>query len=112
MGTIKLPDITRKVCERTGYSIYEIKPIVDTVFIVLVDELVKGNEILIKNFGRFTLVKRMPRKCLDARNGNEIISNFSATIKFKMAKRLGDKLALLTDPKYDWGDDDDNIGVE
>lgn len=111
MGTLNRKDIAKEVCNRTGYTVAEITPIVEEVFKVMFDKLLEGDDILIKNFGRFTLTTHGSRPCTDARTGLPTMTGFKATIKFKMAKRLGDKLALLTDPKYDWGDDDDIIGV-
>lgn len=111
MGMLNYKQLARKVAKKTGYHVGEVQYIVKATFAVMLEELLNDNEIMITNFGKFQLSKRAPRKCIDARTGLPTMTNYKADIKFTTALRLGEKLALLTDPKYDWGDDN-SVGDE
>lgn len=108
MSVKKLPDIVGEVSKKIGFRRLDIDPIVRLVFKVMLDELKQGNDVMIKGFGRFTLSKRPPRMCFDAKNGQYTTSSFKASIKFKPSERLCDELAVLLNPELDWGEDDGN----
>lgn len=104
MQVIKTVDITKEIVKRTGFQKSDVTMVVDEVFPIILEALTKGDDVMIKKFGRFTLLRKTPRVCTDARNGKKTMSNYKAVIKFKQSEMIGNQLAILTNPEYDWGD--------
>ena len=107
MEVKKLKDIEKTVCGKTEFRSEDVKMVVEEVFPAILDELLQGNDVMIKRFGRFTLLKKEPHVCVDARTGKKTMSNYKAIIKFKPSVMVGNQLAILTNPEYDWGDDEE-----
>lgn len=101
----KLKDIEKTVCAKTQFRYEDVALVVEEVFPTILDELLKGNEVMIKRFGKFTLLKKEPHVCVDARSGKKTMSNYKAIIKFKPSAMIGNQLAILTNPEYDWGEE-------
>lgn len=106
MSVIKLKDIEKTVCANTQFRSEDVKMVVEEVFPAIIDELLKGNDVMIKRFGRFTLLKKQPHVCVDARTGKKTMSNYKAIVKFKPSVMVGNQLAILTNPEYDWDSDE------
>ena len=104
MKVIKLRDIVREVSSRTEFRKEDVETVVEEVFPVILEALTRGDDVMIKKFGRFTLLKKEPHVCVDARTGKKTMSNYKAIIKFKPSVLIGNQLAILTNPEYDWGD--------
>lgn len=105
MKAKKVGDIIETISERTMYKEEDIKEIVNMVFPIMLEMLLNGDDIMVKRFGRFTFKKKPPRVCVDARTGKKTMSNYKVEIKFRQSRKLADKLAILTNPEYDWGDE-------
>lgn len=104
MKVIKTVDIGREIAKRTGFQQSDVMIVVDEVFPIILEALTRGDDVMVKKFGRFTLLRKKPRVCTDARNGKKTMSNYKAVIKFKQSEMIGNRLAILTNPEYDWGD--------
>ena len=107
MSLIKLGDIEKEISKRTDFRAEDVETVIEMVFPIMLEALTRGDDIMIKRFGRFTLLKKEPHVCVDARTGRKTMSNYKATIKFKQSEMIGDQLAILTNPEYDWGDDEE-----
>lgn len=107
MRLLKIGDIEKEIARRTNFRQDDIEMVVELVFPIMLEALTRGDDIMIKRFGRFTLLKKEPHVCVDARTGKKTMSNYKATIKFKQSEMIGDQLAILTNPAYDWGDDEE-----
>jgi len=106
MKVTKLRDIEKTVCAKTEFRKEDVCLVVEEVFPAILEELLAGNDVMIKKFGRFTLLKKEPHVCVDARTGKKTMSNYKAIIKFKPSVLIGNQLAILTNPEYDWGDEE------
>ena len=106
MKVVKLSDIRNEISRRTGFKRADIDLVLNEVFPLMLDALVRGDDVMIKRFGRFTLLKKEPHVCVDARTGKKTMSNYKAIIKFKQSEMIGDQLAVITNPEYDWGDEE------
>ena len=105
MEVITLRDIGKEISARTGVKTSEVMLVIELVFPIILESLLRGDEVMITNFGKYTLQRKEPHVCTDARTGKKTMSNWKAIIKFKQAVRVGRKLCVLTNPEYDWGDD-------
>lgn len=105
MGLITLKDISSEISARTGIRKSEVMFVLELVFPIILESLLRGDEVMITNFGKFELQKKPPHVCTDARTGKKTMSNWKAIVKFRQAERLGRKLCILTNPEYDWGED-------
>ena len=105
MSLMKLGDITTEICRRTDFKREDVETVVELVFPVILEFLLRGDDVMIVRFGRFNLWKRPPRVCTDARTGKPTMSSWKALIKFKPSRMVQNQMAVLTNPEYDWGDD-------
>lgn len=107
MRVVKLHELRTEICNQTGFRSEDVDAVLDSLFPLMLDALSRGDDIMIKRFGRFSLRKSSPHVCTDARTGKKTMSSYKATIKFKQSKMIGEQLAILTNPEYDWGDDEE-----
>lgn len=105
MKVIKLVDIGKEISKRTGYNRAEVMIVLDLVFPIILETLFNGDDVMIKRFGRFTMVHKEPHVCTDARTGKKTMSNYKAVVKFRVSRMLEKRLNILANPEYDWGDD-------
>ena len=105
MKVVKLIDIGKEISNRTGYNRQEVMVVLDLVFPIILETLFNGDDVMIKRFGRFTMIRKEPHVCTDARTGKKTMSNYKAVIKFRISRMLETKLKILANPEYDWGDD-------
>lgn len=107
MSVRHITDIEKEIAKRTNYRTEDIKQVVELVFPIIMEMLLADDEVTIKRFGRFSLLKKQPRLCTDARTGKKTMSNFKAVIKFRQSVKMAPRLAILTNPEYDWGDEEE-----
>jgi len=81
-------DLVRKVASRTGIPIKDIEIIVDALFEEMKNALKDEEDITIRGFGSFRIVKRKPRKARIIKTGQEIILPERKVIKFIPSKFL------------------------
>ena len=102
---VTLADLGKKVSERTGFTQRDVNFVLNEFVNVIIDELIKDNDVLVKNLGKFSLEHSKPHICTDARTGQKTMTSYSINIKFKQSRKMCDKLARIMDPSLDWGDD-------
>lgn len=100
-----LNDVCDEICRRTTFRKDDVWQVVRLVFPIMVEYMMDDDEVTIKDFGNFRLLKRAPRMCYSARNQKYTMTDYKAVIKFKQSVRFGRKLAILTNPEYDWEED-------
>lgn len=99
-------EIARIIAKRTGYKKDEITLIVGMVFDVIKEELIKGNGITVRDFGRFDLVVREPYEMYNKKFKGRFMTRYKARIKFQQSRKIGVELSTRFDPTLDWGEDD------
>lgn len=99
-------EIAKRIARRTGYTKDEVTPIVSMVFEVMKEELIKGNGITVRDFGRFDLVEREPYEIYSGQMNSRLMTNYKARVKFQQSRKLGADLSARFDPNLDWGKGD------
>ncbi len=99
-------EIAKCIAKRTGYAARDLTPIVCMVFEVMKEELIKGNGITVRDFGRFDLVERKPYEMYSKNMNGRFMTGYKARVKFQQSRKLGFDLSARFDPSLDWGKDD------
>ena len=68
------------------------KRIIDSLFEIMKTTLEKGDYVLIRGFGRFTVEFQWARKGRNPRTGEKIFINTKRTVKFKSSKKLKNEI--------------------
>lgn len=79
-------ELTKEVAARTGLTQVYAGKAVKAVFETIVDELVKGGEVRIHNFGAFSVQHKNERTGRDPRSGEKITIAARDSIKFSASK--------------------------
>lgn len=102
-NTLTKAQLAEKLFDNIGFNKREAKDMVDTFFDLIVQELVKGNDVKISGFGNFNLRSKSPRPGRNPRTG-ELISidarrvvTFHASHKLKEAVQSGKLSGALFD---------------
>lgn len=86
-------DIILELCDKTGFLQKEIKNILHLTLDCIVDALVNGRNVELRNFGIFELKMRKPRV---GRNPNQPAQQYKIparkVVKFKLGKALKQKI--------------------
>lgn len=100
-----LSDISREISRQTGFRNEDVYEVIRRVFPIMVTYMLDDKTIVVNDFGKFHLLKRPPRVVYSARNRKYTMTDYKAVIKFKQSVRFGERLAILTNPDYDWDND-------
>ena len=84
-------DLIRKVSARTGIPQRDVSIVVDALFEEIKNALKNKEDVGIRGFGSFRVVKTRPRKARIIKTGQEIIVPSRLVIKFKPSKNLSIK---------------------
>ena len=79
-------DIVLKITDATGIKQVDVKKIVQKTFDVIVDALMRGEKVELRNFGVFKIKERRARFGRNPRTGEGVMIPPRRRIKFKMAK--------------------------
>ena len=102
---MKMCDMINEISKRTDFRQEDVGRVVEMTFKLMLEYLVRGDDIMIVRFGRFTLQRKAPHVCTDARTGKKTMSNYKALIKFKPSRKIENQMCILTNPELDWGDE-------
>ena len=85
-------DITDSICEKLGILRKESLHLAESVIEIIKDELVKGNDVMISGFGKWTVKSKKERKGRNPQTGEEIMIDARKVITFKPSTLLRDKV--------------------
>ncbi len=85
-------DLINTITERSDLSRVEIESIVDEFLQLIEDEVLKGEEVKLSNFGVFYKKARLARKGTNPSDGSPIIIPANNTVGFRPSKILKEKL--------------------
>ncbi len=81
-------DLVEAVANITGVSKAEANRAVDAVFTTITDNLVKGEDVRLSGFGKFSVAERAARKGRNPQTGEAIRIRASTQAKFKAGEAL------------------------
>jgi len=90
--TVTKRDLAKGVAEKNGITLMDAKGFVQTVLDQITDELSAGNRIELRGFGVFEPKVRTGRKARNPRTGDTVYTEDSVTVKFKIGKKMDDKV--------------------
>jgi len=82
-------ELAEQVSAKVG-SVPKLYSIIGAVFECVAENLAKGNEVLIRDFGRFKVIERQERKGTNPRTGEEIVIQAHKSPIFKASKTFKD----------------------
>ena len=92
MKKVNKSDLIDLVAEKAHLSKRDAKAALDTCFDLIVDALLKGEEVNITNFGVFTPKTRQPRDGTHPKQHTRITIAQSRSVSFRLSKALKEKL--------------------
>ena len=81
-------EIVRTISEEIGLTQFQTKEIVQKTFNAIVETLVEGGRIELRNFGVFEVKRRAPRKARNPRTGDKVFVPEKYVIAFKPGKEM------------------------
>lgn len=91
--TVTKKEIVEKVAEATGVKQFQAKKVVQKAFDIIVDALVKGNRVELRDFGVFKIKSRKARKGRNPRTGDSVPVPAKRAVVFKAGMELKKKVA-------------------
>lgn len=85
-------DLVDLVAEKVHLSKRDARAALDTCFDLIIEALIKGEEVNIKNFGVFELKQRKSREGTHPKKHTPLLIEESKTISFRVAKELKGKI--------------------
>ena len=85
-------EIVSALAEMNGVSLREAAYILESVFEVLEEAIVRGETVKVPNFGIFSVKSRAGRKGVIPGTNDEITIPSKTIVSFKMSKSLKEKL--------------------
>lgn len=85
-------DLVDLVAEKAHLSKRDTRAALDTCFDLIIEALLKGEEVNIKNFGVFELKQRKSREGTHPKKHTPLLIEESKTISFRVAKELKGKI--------------------
>ena len=79
-------EIVRTISEEIGLTQFQTKEIVQKTFNAIVETLVEGGRIELRNFGVFEIKRRAPRKARNPRTGDKVFVPEKYVVTFKPGK--------------------------
>ena len=88
-------EIVRTISEEIGMTQLQTKDIVQKTFSAIVDALVEGGRIELRNFGVFEVKRRAPRRARNPRTGAKVFVPEKFVVTFKPGKEMEDRVKEL-----------------
>jgi integration host factor subunit alpha len=84
--------IMESVCEKLGILKKESLHLVESVLDIIKEELVKGNDVMISGFGRWTVKAKKSRKGRNPQTGKAMMIAARKVVTFKPSNVLKDRV--------------------
>ena len=81
-------DIVEEIYEKVGFSKKEVAKIVEYIFDIIKDTLIKEDKIKISGFGNFVVRKKRSRRGRNPQTGNDIEISARRILTFKSSQVL------------------------
>jgi len=88
-------EIVRTISDEIGMTQLQTKDIVQKTFSAIVNALVEGGRIELRNFGVFEVKRRAPRKARNPRTGAKVFVPEKFVVTFKPGKEMEDRIREL-----------------
>ncbi len=88
-------EIVRTISDEIGMTQLQTKDIVQKTFSAIVEALVEGGRIELRNFGVFEVKRRAPRKARNPRTGAKVFVPEKFVVTFKPGKEMEDRVREL-----------------
>jgi integration host factor subunit alpha len=85
-------DVVESIYEKLGIPKKDCARIVEGVFDIIKDDLIKGNEVMISGFGKWTVKAKKERKGRNPQTGEELKIDARKVITFRPSLILRDKM--------------------
>lgn len=85
-------DLVNAVFERTDVLKKDCEKVVDSLFEIMIEELSKGNSILVTGFGTFEIKDTKSKEIIDLKTKAKISIPSQKAIKFRLAKKAKEKI--------------------
>lgn len=92
LETITKNDIAKEIANKNGISKTLSYRIICDMFNLILDKIVSGKRIEIRNFGIFTKKDMKEREGRNPQNGRPILIKAKSTIKFKPSKTISEAM--------------------
>ena len=93
-------DLVVKIAEETGFIQADVADVVQLTLNFIADELAKGENIELRNFGVFEVKVRKSRKGRNPKKpSNEVVIPERSVVKFRAGKELRERVGKLTSAK-------------
>jgi nucleoid DNA-binding protein len=89
-------DVARRAAERTGLPIAQVRQVLNAILDAKAEALVQGRELVFEEFGVYRLKKNAARYVPDLHRGGSRLLPESVSVRFRPARRLGDRLNSST----------------
>ena len=86
-NTLKKIDFSKNISNKTGFPVSITKKIVDDL-IIIIAEMIKNNELVLKNIGTFKLSNKKERIGRNPKTKEEFIVSKRKSIRFVVSKNL------------------------
>ena len=88
-------EIVRTIADELGMTQLQTKDIVQKTFNAIVEALVEGRRIELRNFGVFEVKRRAPRKARNPRTGAKVFVPEKFVVTFKPGKEMEERVKEL-----------------
>ena len=88
-------DMAKAIAEQTGIPQVQATAIVQRIFDGIVETLVRGGRIELRNFGVFEVKKRKPRRARNPRTGATVKVPAKLVVTFKAGREMGLRIGQL-----------------
>ena len=96
METIKKRDLVLRISRKTDLTQAQVRDVIQKFLDISTEELAKGNQVVLRNFGTFQVVEQRPKKGRNPANPNvEMDIPARSIAKFRAGKVLKAKVGEL-----------------
>jgi integration host factor subunit alpha len=81
-------EITNAICEKLDIPKKDCAKMVESVFDIIKDDLMKGNDVMISGFGKWTVKAKKERKGRNPQTGEEMMIDARNVVTFKASQVL------------------------
>ncbi len=90
--TLTKAQIAEAISKEVGYSRMQSLELVDTLFEVIKQTLERGEDVLISNFGKFSVREKRERRGRNPHTGESLMLEPRKVVTFKWSGKLRDKI--------------------
>lgn len=91
MAKLNISDIVTEFSEDIGLPKKTCQIYVNRLFEKMLEHLEAGDEINVKNFGKFEMIATAPKKIRNINSGQLMVASSKNRIRFTMARSLSDR---------------------